>query len=355
MNKKLKLNNLTASPRYTRSMKKPQIVEPVSGATATTSENTTSQYFLNKLTEKKLQADTREVLVKKHKNPIKVEYESEPDHERKAGEAALLQTEIVKSEMDEKWEPADWRVILDNILEMRKNHTAPVDSMGCHMCSDPNANPSDARFQVLVALMLSSQTKDEVTHAAMKKLKSHGCTPGNIKITSKETLGQLIYPVGFWRRKAEYIKKTTDILLQQYGGDIPKTVEGLCKLPGVGPKMAHLCMQVAWGEASGIGVDTHVHRISNRLGWVRKPTKTPEQTRVQLQSWLPKEKWVEVNYILVGFGQEICLPVRPKCSDCLNVNICPYGADFKTSWSQSVASSGCEYAHYQFQYADDVN
>ncbi|XP_046490814.1 endonuclease III-like protein 1 [Neodiprion pinetum] len=355
MNKKLKLNNLTASPRYTRSMKKPQIVEPVSGSTATSSENTTSQYFLNKLTEKKLQADTREVLVKKHKNPIKVEYESEPDDERKAGEAALLQTEIVKSEMDEKWEPADWRVILDNILEMRKNHTAPVDSMGCHMCSDPNANPSDARFQVLVALMLSSQTKDEVTHAAMKKLKSHGCTPGNIKITSKETLGQLIYPVGFWRRKAEYIKKTTDILLQQYGGDIPKTVEGLCKLPGVGPKMAHLCMQVAWGEASGIGVDTHVHRISNRLGWVRKPTKTPEQTRVQLQSWLPKEKWVEVNYILVGFGQEICLPVRPKCSDCLNVNICPYGADFKTSCSQSVASSGCEYAHYQFQYADDVN
>lgn len=125
----------------------------------------------------------------------------------------------------------------------------------------------------------------------------------------------------------EYIKRTTEILLDQYAGDIPKTIEDLCKLPGVGPKMGHLCMQVAWGEVSGIGVDTHVHRISNRLGWVRKQTKTPEETRVQLESWLPKEKWVEVNHILVGFGQEICQPVRPKCSGCLNKSICPFGRE----------------------------
>lgn len=113
-------------------------------------------------------------------------------------------------------------------------------------------------------------------------------------------------------------------MLAQYGGDIPKTIDGLCKLPGVGPKMAHICMQVAWGEVPGITVDTHVHRISNRIGWVQKPTKTAEQTRVQLESWLPKEEWTDINYILVGFGQEICTSLRPKCDGCLNRNICPY-------------------------------
>lgn len=121
------------------------------------------------------------------------------------------------------------------------------------------------------------------------------------------------------------------ILLEKYGGDIPKTVKELCDLPGVGPKMAHICMRVAWGEVSGIGVDTHVHRICNRLGWMKKPTKTPEETRNALEDWLPKPLWSEVNHLLVGFGQETCLPRFPKCSECLNKNICPYASkDGKT-------------------------
>lgn len=98
----------------------------------------------------------------------------------------------------------------------------------------------------------------------------------------------------------------------------------MCELPGVGPKMAHICMQIAWGEVSGIGVDTHVHRICNRLKWVRKPTKTPEETRKGLEDWLPKPLWREVNHLLVGFGQETCLPRFPKCLECLNKDICPY-------------------------------
>lgn len=117
--------------------------------------------------------------------------------------------------------------------------------------------------------------------------------------------------------------------MNQYDNDIPKTVDELCKLPGVGPKMAHICMNVAWGELSGIGVDTHVHRISNRLGWVKKTTKKPEDTRIQLESWLPKEYWSEVNHLLVGFGQEICLPRFPKCDQCLNFNICPFSKSNK--------------------------
>lgn len=124
----------------------------------------------------------------------------------------------------------------------------------------------------------------------------------------------------------EYIKKTSVILLNKYGGDIPKTIKELCELPGVGPKMSHICMQIAWGEVSGIGVDTHVHRICNRLEWVRKPTKTPEETRTELEDWLPRPLWSKVNHLLVGFGQEICLPRFPKCSECLNKNICPYAS-----------------------------
>lgn len=126
------------------------------------------------------------------------------------------------------------------------------------------------------------------------------------------------------QKKVEYIKKTTEILLKDYDGDIPNNVKDLCKLPGVGPKMAHICMNVAWNEVSGIGVDTHVHRISNRMGWTKKATKTPEETRITLESWLPKELWSEVNHLLVGFGQEICQPIRPKCAECLNRTICPF-------------------------------
>lgn len=93
--------------------------------------------------------------------------------------------------------------------------------------------------------------------------------------------------------------------------------------------MAHICMQVAWNEVSGIGVDTHVHRISNRLRWVKKETKNPEDTRKGLEDWLPLELWGEVNHLLVGFGQEICTPLRPKCDECINSDICPYAKSTK--------------------------
>lgn len=121
----------------------------------------------------------------------------------------------------------------------------------------------------------------------------------------------------------KHLKKTAEILKRDYDCDIPDSVEGLCKLPGVGPKMAHLCMNIAWKKQSGIGVDTHVHRISNRLGWVK--TKNPEETRKALQGWLPQSKWTEINWLLVGFGQQTCLPVGPDCAGCLNKSICPTG------------------------------
>ncbi|CAH1388421.1 unnamed protein product [Nezara viridula] len=223
----------------------------------------------------------------------------------------------------DKWEPENWNIVLDNIREMRKDMVAPVDTMGCDVNNDLNLTPEVRRYQVLISLMLSSQTKDEVNFAAMERLRDHGLTVDNILNTDDDTLGKLIYPVGFWKTKVKYIKETTKILKQKYNCDIPKTVEELCSLTGVGPKMAHLAMNCGWGVITGIGVDTHVHRISNRLGWVQKLTKTPEATRIALESWLPKDLWKEVNHLLVGFGQTICKPVKPDCSNCRNKAICP--------------------------------
>ncbi|XP_066248123.1 endonuclease III-like protein 1 [Euwallacea similis] len=244
-----------------------------------------------------------------------------------------VKREHIKIECDDNAEPVsrksrkkmpdNWEEVLKNLRDMRKNFDAPVDSLGCHKCSDETASPEVMRYQALLSLMLSSQTKDQVTHAAMLRLREHGCTVENILKMSDEKLGKLIVPVGFWKSKVKYIKKASEILKDQYNCDIPRTVEDLCKLPGVGPKMAHLCMKTAWGETTGIGVDTHVHRICNRLGWVK--TKTPEETRKALEDWLPFELWSEVNHLLVGFGQQICIAKKPECVSCKNRNLCPYG------------------------------
>ncbi|XP_028162612.1 endonuclease III-like protein 1 [Ostrinia furnacalis] len=228
------------------------------------------------------------------------------------------------------WEPPNWREFLLNLRNMRSNNDAPVDSMGCHMAMDENAPPEVMRYQSLIALMLSSQTKDQVTFAAMERLRARGLTVDNVLNMTDEELGKLIYPVGFWKTKVKYIKKTTQTLKEQYNSDIPDSVEKLCKLTGVGPKMAHICMKVAWNKVTGIGVDTHVHRISNRIGWVKKTTATPEDTRKALQSWLPFELWSEVNHLMVGFGQTICLPISPICNECLNKDICPSSGKGRT-------------------------
>lgn len=104
------------------------------------------------------------------------------------------------------------------------------------------------------------------------------------------------------------------MLREKFDGDIPDSIEGLTSLPGVGPKMAYLCMSAAWDTTLGIGVDVHVHRITNLWGWHK--TKTPEETRLALQSWLPRDKWREINWLLVGFGQAVCRPVGRRCGDC---------------------------------------
>lgn len=166
--------------------------------------------------------------------------------------------------------------------------------------------------------MLSSQTKDTTNAIAMRRLQTELPVPGltleNILDVDPAHLNEMIYVVGFHNNKTRYIKATALILRDNFAGDIPDTIDGLISLPGVGPKMAYLCLSAAWGRTEGIGVDVHVHRITNLWGWHK--TKQPEETRAALEAWLPREKWHEINGLLVGFGQTICLPVGRRCEGC---------------------------------------
>lgn len=225
-------------------------------------------------------------------------------------------------------EPKNWKTILNNIRKMRSQKEAVVDAMGAEKTFDRNeGDPKNKRFQVLVSLMLSSQTRDEITYKTMQSLREFGLTVDNIIKTSEEHLRELIHSVSFFNNKAKFIKKTALILREQFDGDIPGDLKGLLGLPGVGPKMAHLAMLIAWDQCTGIAVDTHVHRICNRLQWTK--SKTPEETQKQLEQWFPKDLWPEINLLLVGFGQTICSPLRPKCTQCLNQKICPFASQLE--------------------------
>lgn len=222
--------------------------------------------------------------------------------------------------------PAAWEQMYNLTKEMRKEWQAPVDTMGCESLAEDRRTPRDRRFQTLVALMLSSQTKDTVTAVAMRNLQEHlpgGFTLQSMRKVEPSFLNNLIEKVGFHNNKTKYIKRAAEILAEQHGGDIPDTIEGLIALPGVGPKMAYLCMSAAWGKDEGIGVDVHVHRITNLWGWHK--TKDPEETRAMLESWLPREKWHDINHLLVGFGQTWCPPVGRKCEQCRlsHEGLCP--------------------------------
>jgi endonuclease III len=217
--------------------------------------------------------------------------------------------------------PAGWRATYNLITELRSDRTAVVDSMGSEALAESapcGTSKAELDYHTLISLMLSSQTKDTVNAATMVKLRAHGLSVGNILATSDEDLDQLIHAVGFHNNKVKFIKGATQILADKHGGRIPDTMEGLLELPGVGPKMALIVMRVAFGKTEGISVDTHVHRISNQLGWVGEgQTKTPEKTRAALEAWMPAEIWPDVNLLLVGFGQEIQTEKAKLLQKCL--------------------------------------
>ncbi len=175
-------------------------------------------------------------------------------------------------------------------------------------------------FKVLITTVLSLRTKDETTGAASVRLFARADTAATMLKLSAGEIAELIYPVGFYRTKSESILQICRILTDQYGGGVPDNLDSLLELPGVGRKTANLVVTLGYGKP-GICVDTHVHRISNRLGYVS--TKTPDKTEFALRDKLPDQYWIIYNDLLVAFGQNLCKPVSPFCSRCPLAHLCP--------------------------------
>ncbi len=174
-------------------------------------------------------------------------------------------------------------------------------------------------FLVLISCLLSLRTKDKVTAEASNRLFKLADNPEKMLGLSTKNIEKAIYPVGFYKTKSKRIKEICKALLDDYGGVVPDEIDELLKLNGVGRKTANLVVTLGYGKL-GICVDTHVHRISNRLGLVK--TKTPEQTEFDLRKKLPKKYWLIYNDLLVTYGQNLCVPISPWCSKCKIFKYC---------------------------------
>ena len=192
--------------------------------------------------------------------------------------------------------------LLERELERRE---LPIVSQLAEERQDP--------FKILVSTLLSLRTKDEVTAVATERLFTLASTPEEMLRLSEEKIIKAIYPVGFYRTKAETIRHVCRDLIDRFRARVPDTIEELLTLKGVGRKTANLVVALGF-HGEGLCVDTHVHRISNRLGYVR--TKTPEETEFALRKKLPRKYWLRYNTLLVAFGRNTCRPLSPFCSSC---------------------------------------
>ena len=182
------------------------------------------------------------------------------------------------------------------------------------------ANRGATPFEILVSTLLSLRTKDEVTSEAARRLFQKARTPKQLLALGEAAIAKLIYPVGFYPTKAKRLLEISRIILDRYEGQVPDSIEALLELPGVGRKTANLVL-VEGFKKDAICVDTHVHRISNRIGYV--DTRTPEQTEFALREILPRRHWICYNELLVAFGQALCRPISPFCSKCPVSDMCP--------------------------------
>jgi endonuclease III len=176
-------------------------------------------------------------------------------------------------------------------------------------------------FQILIATLLSARTQDATTHAASMRLFQRARTPRTMARLDVAEIERLIYPVSFYRNKARHVKACCEALVERFAGRVPATLDELVSLPGVGRKTANLVLIVAFKSQQNICVDTHVHRISNRLGWVQ--TRLPAETEQALYRATDRQWWPHVNLYLVTWGQNVCRPVHPRCGDCAIAGDCP--------------------------------
>jgi len=228
-----------------------------------------------------------------------------------------------------------WQQQWTKIEEMRKLQPAAVDTMGADaLARDNGAQDAQFRFQTLIATMLSPQTRDQQTMLAFNNLvalvETEPFLASSLLKHDSAAIEQAIQPVSFYKTKAKNIFEACEKCVSNHHDDIPEKIEDLLTFKGVGPKIAYLTFSIARGETHGICVDTHVHRITNRLGWVDTwgaKSNGPEKTRLQLEALLPKDKWDAVNGLVVGFGQTVCEAKKPKCAECTLSSSCKYFND----------------------------
>jgi endonuclease-3 len=175
-------------------------------------------------------------------------------------------------------------------------------------------------FQILISTLLSARTQDATTLAASTRLFAEAPTARAVAKLRVQQIEKLIYPVGFYRNKAEFVRDAARAIVAEFDGLVPATLDELVRLPGVGRKTANLVMILAFQSRDNICVDIHVHRIANRLGWVA--TRTPEETEQALYKTIAREWWPMINLYLVTWGQNVCRPVYPRCGDCAVMKIC---------------------------------
>jgi endonuclease-3 len=195
-------------------------------------------------------------------------------------------------------------------FQIRKVITTLKNYYGSHRFDRKNRRDP---FRTLVSCILSLRTKDEVTDRASKALFKIIGDPYGLERIDEARLARTIYPVGFYKTKAKRLREIAFRLISDYEGEVPDSIDELLKLKGVGRKTANLVVSLGFGKP-GICVDTHVHRITNRLGYVR--TRNPYDTEMSLRKKLPPELWQDINWVLVSHGQKICRPVSPLCSIC---------------------------------------
>jgi len=210
----------------------------------------------------------------------------------------------------------NWSEITKSLENWRKKTLANPDKDDTAMTTiaeEYDEGPGKP-WAILVSTILSLRTKDDVTRAASLRLLEKAPDPESLLSLGVEEVARLSYPAGFYRTKAASLEKIANILIEQYGGKVPADMDALLELPGVGRKTANLVITEAFGM-DGICVDIHVHRISNRAGWISAPT--PDKTEDALRLNLPKKYWRRINGLLVLYGQNICRPQSPFCSRCV--------------------------------------
>jgi endonuclease-3 len=196
-----------------------------------------------------------------------------------------------------------------------------IDGLELPAVEKLSRDQEDDAFRVLIGTLLSARTQDHTTLAASTRLFEAAPTPEAMVRLTVARIERLIYPVSFYRNKARHVKTTSRLLLERFAGRVPATMEELLTLPGVGRKTANLVLILAFKSRRNICVDTHVHRISNRLGWVE--TTTPEETEQALYRVTPSRWWATINLYLVTWGQNVCRPIGPRCGECVLNEMCP--------------------------------